>query len=86
MADCMLSTSGRDELSEKQKEALGGMWVYVQPISLYRHIEHRHQAQVGLGGFRVVLALPASKLRHAKVVSSILEEQGVCRLPFCEEP
>ncbi len=47
MGDCRPTTSGRDELSEKEKQVLGGFWVYVQPMSLYRHIQQRQQFQVG---------------------------------------
>lgn len=45
MGDCRPTTSGRDELSEKEKQVLGGFWVYVQPMSLYRHIQQRQQFQ-----------------------------------------
>ena len=45
--DCRPPTSGREVLSEKEKQVLGGFWVYVQPMSLYRHIQQRQQSQVG---------------------------------------
>ncbi|DBB04347.1 hypothetical protein WJX77_010776 [Trebouxia sp. C0004] len=45
MGDCRPTTSGRDELSEKEKQVLGGFWVYVQPMSLYRHIQQRQRFQ-----------------------------------------
>ncbi len=35
-----------DELSEREKQMLGGFWVYVLPMSLYRHIQQRQQFQV----------------------------------------
>ncbi|DBB11086.1 TPA: hypothetical protein ACH3X3_006549 [Trebouxia sp. C0006] len=34
-----------DELSEREKQMLGGFWVYVLPMSLYRHIQQRQQFQ-----------------------------------------
>ena len=43
MADTRPSTSGR---AEKERQAIGGMWVYVQPMSMYNHIQKRQQAQV----------------------------------------
>ncbi|KAL0027616.1 hypothetical protein WJX79_002668 [Trebouxia sp. C0005] len=45
MGDCRPTISGRGELSEKEKQVLGGFWIYVQPMSLYRHIEQRQQFQ-----------------------------------------
>jgi len=36
-----------DELSEREKQMLGEFWVYVLPMSLYRHIQQRQQSQVG---------------------------------------
>ena len=44
MRDSKPSTSGR---AEKERQAIGGMWVYVQPMSMYNHIQQRQQAQVG---------------------------------------
>ena len=35
-----------DELSEREKQMLGGFWVYVLPMSLYRHIQQRQHFQV----------------------------------------
>ena len=49
MTDCMPTTSGRSELSEKEKQVLGGFWVYVQPMSLYRQIQRHQEYQVAAG-------------------------------------
>lgn len=44
MTDSQPSVSGR---AEKEQQAVGGMWVYVQPMSMYSNIQQRQQTQVG---------------------------------------
>ena len=48
MTDSKPSTSGRFEMSEKERQAMGAIWVYVQPMAMYNHIQQRQQSQVGL--------------------------------------
>jgi len=46
MADCMPTTSGRAELSEKEQQILGGFRVYIEPMTMYRHLQQRQTSQV----------------------------------------
>lgn len=78
MGDCGPSTSGRDELSEKEKHALSGLWVFVQPMNLYKHLQQRQQSNASFLRRNLTYHRPqhsSSDLRNTKLFLQLSFEE-----------
>lgn len=81
--DCRPPTSGREVLSEKEKQVLGGFWVYVQPMSLYRHIQQRQQSQASflrrsLTYHKPKLPADSGRCTELSMILSLESETATC--------